>query len=125
MDGREAMAQVNALEANKDSVTTNGAHPAGAARALLLAAARDLVFERLSFAAPFVLICLISFMSLTALTGFSSILTGLWVGPISLLSVLLLAHIPAIGLLTLVYERRARAWDRKSAELLRSLAGRA
>lgn len=105
-------------------MTTAGAGVAGAtARAELAATAQGLLRERLRFAAPFVLVSQLTFLTLTVLAGFTSLLDGLWVGPFSLLSVLLVAHIPAVALCSSAYTSRARIWDESGARALHAILG--
>jgi len=95
------------------------------AKARLSDAAGHLVEERLRFATPFVLAALGSFMVITLLAGFTTFFDNLWVGPFSLLSVLLMSYVPLSCLMTWIYSRRAHEWDVRSAELLGKLTGEA
>lgn len=106
---------------NRATKSQPGGFAPDPARARLTQAAGELVRDRLRFAAPFLVVGLGSFLILTGLAGFTSALTGYWVGPFSLLSVLVMAYLPAVGIVSLLYSRRARLWDEKAAALVNDL----
>lgn len=86
-------------------------------RARLAASARDLVRRRLTFALPYVIVSLGSYLAVAVLAAFTEVFSERWVGPLSLLAAILLAFIPVVGVCASIYARRAQTWDRIAASL--------
>jgi uncharacterized membrane protein (DUF485 family) len=87
-----------------------------AQREALAREADALVRERLTFALPFAFAGLMGFLLITGLAGFTHVLDRQVFGPISLLCALLLILLPLCGAVAWAYGRRARDWDRRSAD---------
>ncbi|GAA1840128.1 hypothetical protein GCM10009836_19270 [Pseudonocardia ailaonensis] len=84
----------------------------------LVAAARTLSAERLRFAVPACLVSFGGFVVITVLAGFTTVLNVTVVGPLNLLTLLMVLGFPVVGVCAVLYSRRAAEWDRRTEEVL-------
>jgi uncharacterized membrane protein (DUF485 family) len=84
----------------------------------LVAAARTISAERLRFAVPACLVSFGGFVVITVLAGFTNVLNVTVVGPLNLLTLLMVLGFPVVGVCAVLYSRRAAGWDRRTAEVL-------